>query len=402
MHERRTNDFNTQIRHVFVNMTGDQYEINRNVIYRNHQVSVTSNQVVGREVSRARPVRKILKNALAGTESRRGRAVRGKMQTTPKNRIQGWMWTRTSPRRGASTNARPDREPASSGFVLSPRGQMKPSLTTPSPAPRVPFPPNSIATKGRRLSSMLTAGFSLLKSLGKSATKRKRDGDEESAIRNRLRHEARALPSAVGNPAGASHHLLRAKDQGEILRPGHRFRPDHLRDRFQSVDEEPRMRRVHPPAVAAPPRSSAPQRRHGRAFLPDVLLLRRRVKVEVSEEDIRDSLGSGAESRGGGSASAARRRRGNRDGRLKADDSRRLRERGRLVHARGARSAPVFGRGCRTTIDPSRDWRGSLRRATRLRRDPTRRPCGIRGDAPRQSRTASGTEMHAKDSTVRR
>ena len=53
---------------------------------------------------------------------------------------------------------------------------------------------------------MLTAGFSLLKSLGKSATKRKRDGDEESPgdpETDSATKRAR-MPSAGGNPAGAS------------------------------------------------------------------------------------------------------------------------------------------------------------------------------------------------------
>ena len=89
---------------------------------------------------------------------------------------------------------------------------------------------------------MLTAGFSLLKSLGKSATKRKRDGDEESPgdpETDSATKRAR-MPSAVGNPAGASFITSSVrKTKGKSSAPATDSVPTDLRDRFQSVDEEP-------------------------------------------------------------------------------------------------------------------------------------------------------------------
>ena len=89
---------------------------------------------------------------------------------------------------------------------------------------------------------MLTAGFSLLKSLGKSATKRKRDGDEESPgdpETDSATKRAR-MPSAGGNPAGASFITSSVrKTKGKSSAPATDSVPTDLRDRFQSVDEEP-------------------------------------------------------------------------------------------------------------------------------------------------------------------
>ena len=409
MHERRTNDFNThKIRHVFVNMTGDQYEINRNVnISKSPGVSHVKPGGRARSVTGPARPRKTWKHALAGTESPRARTVRGKMQTTPKNRTTGVdVDTYESPApRCVDEHARPDREPASSGFILSRAAEsLKPSLTTPSPAPRVPLPAQLRSdAKGRRLSSMLTAGFSLLKSLGKSATKRKRDGDEESPgdpETDSATKRAR-MPSAVGNPAGASFITSSVrKTKGKSSAPATDSVPTDLRDRFQSVDEEPPTRRVHPPAVTARRAPAHPQRRHGRAFLPDVLLLRRRVQVEVEseDEDIRDSLGSGAESRGGGSASGERggvEGRSGRDVSKAGDDRRRLRANAAVSSTRGAPRDPSPPSSDEDLSDDDRPIarlaRRPARRATRLRRDPTRRLLAASaGNAPRQSRTASG------------
>jgi CTD small phosphatase-like protein 2 len=90
---------------------------------------------------------------------------------------------------------------------------------------------------------MLTAGFSLLKSLGKSAAKRKRDGGEESPPGDPETDSAtkRArMASAGGNPAGASFITSSVrKTKGKSSAPAADSVPRDLRDRFQSVDEEP-------------------------------------------------------------------------------------------------------------------------------------------------------------------
>ena len=330
------------------------------LIYRNHQVSVTSNQVVGREVSRARPVREKCEKCAGGDRVAPRRArFGGRCKRHRRIGLQGWMWTRMRvPRRGASTNTRvPTANPrrAVSFFPLA-RPNLKPSLTTPSPAPRVPLPAQLRSdAKGRRLSSMLTAGFSLLKSLGKSATKRKRDGDEESPAipKPTPPRSARACPRPEATPPArpSSPPPCERPRANPPPRPPIPSRPTSATDSRASTRSPgcggsivPRVRLRRAPAH--------PQRRHGRAFLPDVLLLRRRVQVEVEseDEDIRDSLNGGAESRGGESASGERGGVEGRSGRdvSKADDlAASPRERGRLVPRAGrpAIPAPVFGRG---------------------------------------------------------
>ena len=231
---------------------------------------------------------------------------------------------------------------------------------------------------------MLTAGFSLLKSLGKSATKRKRDGDEESPgdpETDSATKRAR-MPSAGGNPAGASFITSSVrKTKGKSSAPATDSVPTDLRDRFQSVDEEP-------PDAAGPSSrgygSAALQRTPsgvmGALFSPMFSFFgggsksKSKAKTKTSATASTAGQSRGAANRRQASAEASR------DDRDETFPRRTIRG----VSARTRPSRPTRGaprdpsprlrtRICRPTIDPSRDWRGSLRRATRLRRNPTKR-----------------------------